>query len=415
MDDVCANLININNFNMVFNYKDKWDSVSFNRDDYYDIWALSLDDYIISCQHWNNWINVCEMMKNYVISKLENKNDNEFIPVYSAFNGLAIYKLEKFINCKYNVDFNNNLAYFSKEQISKIEKQFEKNIKYDLRVDCEHRSFHLEAIDKNNAKIMISPLELFDNTITYNTKYGLITLYRNEVYIGDKFKNNEYWDDDTLVKLKKYINKNKNILEIGGHCGTSSIIYASYLNDGYKVYVFEPQKKLYKLLLKNIKQNRLENKIIPFNKGIFCYNGYTFMNNIDLDGGGGNVIKRYTEEFDKPCNFGGICIGGNGEQIEVITIDELNIDNIGFIHCDAQGSENFIFSKAIKTITTNRPVIYYEDNQKYAFNLYNNVCINNPNYTNDSLFNITKYCIEILNYKNVIEKFNDSIDTLLFP
>jgi hypothetical protein len=37
-------------------------------------------------------------------------------------------------------------------------------------------------------------------------------------------------------------------------------------------------------------------KIIPYNLGIFCYNGIGKMNNIDLDGGGGIVQKRYNEE-----------------------------------------------------------------------------------------------------------------------
>ena len=35
---------------------------------------------------------------------------------------------------------------------------------------------------------------------TYNTEYGLITLYKNEVYIGDAFKKGTYWDINTLLK-----------------------------------------------------------------------------------------------------------------------------------------------------------------------------------------------------------------------
>lgn len=41
----------------------------------------------------------------------------------------------------------------------------------------------------------------------------------------------------------------------------------------------------------------------------------------------------------------------------------MNLDNIGFIHCDAQGAENFIFSKALDTINKYRPVILYENNE----------------------------------------------------
>lgn len=82
------------------------------------------------------------------------------------------------------------------------------------------------------------------NILTYKTKYGLISLYRNELYIKESFDHNQYWDETTLKLLKEYIDPNKNILDIGAHCGTSSIVYASYLNEGSFVYAFEPQKNV---------------------------------------------------------------------------------------------------------------------------------------------------------------------------
>ena len=250
---------------------------------------------------------------------------------------------------------------------------------------------------------------------TYHTKYGLITLYKNEVYIGNEFKNGTYWDEDTLLKLKQYIDPNRNILEIGGHCGTSTIIYSSFLNENKKIYVCEPQHNIYNLLVKNIYQNNLQNKIIPYNLGVFCYEGLRKMNNIDLDGGGGIVSKRYNEEKNLNRNFGGIGLGVNGEEINLTTIDSMNLDDIGYIHCDAQGSENFIFSKGIDTIKKFKPLIYYENNELYGRYLYDNVCNSYPQYRNESLFDIKKYCMEELNYLKCVDRFNGGIDTLLIP
>ncbi len=34
----------------------------------------------------------------------------------------------------------------------------------------------------------------------------------------------------------------------------------------------------------------------------------------------------------------------------IITLDDIVLDDIGLIHCDAQGAENFIFSKGIDKI-----------------------------------------------------------------
>jgi len=249
---------------------------------------------------------------------------------------------------------------------------------------------------------------------TFHTKYGNITLYNNESYIGNVFKNKGYWDIDTLLKLQKYIDPTKNILEIGGHCGTSSVVYSSFLKEG-KIFVYEPQKNMYKLLVKNINQNNLQDKIIPYNSGVFCYNGNGNMNDIDIDGGGGNVTKRYNEEKNLPCNFGGIGLGGDGELIKLVTIDSMNLDNIGYIHCDAQGAENFIFSGGLETIDKNRPVIYYEDNERCSPVLYNNVCKSYPQYRSNSKFDIKKYCIEELKYSEYILNFNGGHDTLLIP
>ena len=250
---------------------------------------------------------------------------------------------------------------------------------------------------------------------TYKTKYGLISLYKNEVYIGNSFKNGAYWDENTLLKLKNYIDPNRNILEIGGHCGTSTIVYSSFLNSNSKIYVYEPQKNMYNLLVHNIKQNNLENKIIPYNLGVFCYEGYANMNNIDIDGGGGIVSKRYNEESHLQCNFGGIGLGTDGEKVKIITVDNIELENIGYIHCDAQGAENFIFSRALETIKKHRPVILYENNELYDKVLYNNVCKSYPEYQVESKFDIKKYCMEELKYSKFIDCFDGGIDTLLIP
>ena len=149
--------------------------------------------------------------------------------------------------------------------------------------------------------------------------------------------------------------------------------------------------------------------------GVFCYNGLGKMNDIDLDGGNGIVKNRYKEEIDLTCNFGGICLGKKGETVLLTTIDSMELDNIGYIHCDAQGSENFIFSKGVETIKKHRPVILYENNAKHAKYLYNSVCNSYPDYKIESQFDVNKYCMEQLGYSTCIERFNGSIDTLLIP
>ena len=44
----------------------------------------------------------------------------------------------------------------------------------------------------------------------------------------------------------------------------------------------------------------------------------------------------------------------------------MKLDDIGYIHCDAQGAENFIFSNGLETLIKYKPVILYENNELYG-------------------------------------------------
>ena len=73
------------------------------------------------------------------------------------------------------------------------------------------------------------------------------------------------------------------------------------------------------------------------------------------------------------------------------------------------------YYKCIILIKKYRPVILYENKELYGIYLYDNVCKSYPNYTENSKFDIKKYCMEQLNYSYFIDKFNGGIDTLLIP
>jgi hypothetical protein len=141
------------------------------------------------------------------------------------------------------------------------------------------------------------------------------------------------------------------------------------------------------------------------------------MNALDLDGTNpGLVKKRYTDEINLPCNFGGICLGKDGENISLTTIDSMDFKNIGYIHCDAQGSEPYIFSSAVNLISKNRPVIYFENNKDANNYLYKNVVLSYPEYESNSKFDIIDFCINKLKYSKYIKDFNGSItNDLLIP
>ena len=169
----CVGRINVDTLRSALERSDEWDSISFDREaGYYDYWALSFDPHIYSFFHVENRNETLQSMVAGFAKKLNDakiksniKNDNnesnqknegkyqyDLIPVHSAFNGFAIYKTSMFLNCSYSSMIFIDL--FPKHLIRC-------KILNDFKNDCEHRKFHLEAIKKNGARIMVSPLSIF--------------------------------------------------------------------------------------------------------------------------------------------------------------------------------------------------------------------------------------------------------------
>lgn len=143
--------------------RDDWDALSFNHPDgYYDTWAFSKPPFVLSCHHFHDAMQGQRMI-NQLIQKTPK---NQLISCISAFNGFAIYRANKFIDCYYDgrLRFDyipKNLIELNFKYAGKM--HFNKNTQDDKhKEDCEHRHFHFQAVMKNNAKIRIAPVCLFE-------------------------------------------------------------------------------------------------------------------------------------------------------------------------------------------------------------------------------------------------------------
>lgn len=156
-DDVCEKLVNVNILKKHLENKDKWDGLTFNKNTYYDIWALSIHPYFINCHWFHNY----NKYSQYVTRLLSKCKPEEYISCLSSFNGFAIYKLSYFINSYYNDNTAENLTYIPKYFFHQNMKLMDYKIKHSIAVDCEHKIFHYHAIFKHNARLMITPNVLF--------------------------------------------------------------------------------------------------------------------------------------------------------------------------------------------------------------------------------------------------------------
>ena len=163
MDDVCAGPMDVSVLSR-FMGRDDWDMLSFNKPDYYDIWALSIVPCLFSCWHFEDPWTCVATMKRYITERLVRMADDELLDCASAFNGLGIYRLQKFVHCSYGWELQPNIKLTEKLFPNFIDancRALERRVDIRFNADCEHRWFHMSAILLNNARIRISKLCLF--------------------------------------------------------------------------------------------------------------------------------------------------------------------------------------------------------------------------------------------------------------
>jgi hypothetical protein len=155
-----------------------WDCISFNRDDFYDIWALLFDNYKQHCYGFNtrNTSKIIHIMQNDICKKLK-ECPTDSIEVISAFNGFSLYRTQKLKGCIYDGLYANaKLLTTDKDKKDTID-QFKKH-HLNLTINdnyvecCEHIYYHLSAL-KNGCKIKLSKFDLFQpytQKVTLNLK-----------------------------------------------------------------------------------------------------------------------------------------------------------------------------------------------------------------------------------------------------
>ena len=151
---------------------EEWDAVSFLREaGYYDCWALSFDPYVYSFFHFNpNWYEICDKMnaafKTYVetetSSAAHSGGGGGLLPVYSAFNGFALYKSAIYLSDDLRYSDEIDLALFPEDVLKKQMQLVGCEIDGRINDDCEHRYFHLASMQPpHNARIYIYSKFLF--------------------------------------------------------------------------------------------------------------------------------------------------------------------------------------------------------------------------------------------------------------
>jgi FkbM family methyltransferase len=203
----------------------------------------------------------------------------------------------------------------------------------------------LEIPLKKTIKIIHKNGDVFEIKRNYFPSY---------VEIFEKFKYDGYWYKDNLkLKMSEPLVlrenfedsynvpglKEKNILDIGGLNGESSIYFIKE-KKVKKVFVYEPIEKNYEYLLENLKNNSVNN-VFSYNIGVSNKNGNEIINSEYPPGSWG---------FGLPGNKYSVKI--NVESWDTI-LEKHKKDNIYLAKVDCEGGERYLVEankELIKTI-----------------------------------------------------------------
>ncbi len=163
------------------------------------------------------------------------------------------------------------------------------------------------------------------------------------------------YERDIVRLIEKYIDPEKDVIDVGANIGLHSVLFSQLINPGRKVLAIEPTPNALKYLQTNIKRNKCDEKLIVF-KGIAADSERQY------------ELKTIEgkEEYSSLGNMNHPNI--NGIEKKSIKVEGNTIDNLvdtyqlnpGFIKIDTEGAEFKVLSGAREILKENRPVILSE-------------------------------------------------------
>jgi FkbM family methyltransferase len=155
-----------------------------------------------------------------------------------------------------------------------------------------------------------------------------------------------FYEHDTLIKLREYIPKNAVILDIGANIGNHSVFWAA--EGAEKIHSFEPIKQTFGILCKNIEINGFNKIITPHNIGLGDKSsGGEIMRSLAVNIGGTQI--RSIEE-------------SNQYSLRIDRLDDmdLSLDKIDFIKIDVENFELKTLAGMKKTLEKYKPIVFIE-------------------------------------------------------
>lgn len=190
------------------------------------------------------------------------------------------------------------------------------------------------------------------------SRFGPMLLNRNDLYVSAGIRETGVWSGDELDLLGQLIQPGQTVLDVGANMGTHTLAFCNFVGPAGCVHAFEPQRIMFQAMVASVALNSWTN-------------AHTHMK---LVGAKKGAMRLPGIRYDEPSNFGMMTLAPDrdraetlsylddeaGEEVEMITLDSLNLAACHLIKIDVEGMEIDVLRGAAKTIKAHRPLIYME-------------------------------------------------------
>lgn len=174
--------------------------------------------------------------------------------------------------------------------------------------------------------------------------------YRNDdKFVGQRIALQKYEEYESML-IQRKVNKNSVAVDVGANIGYYTLLLAKVCK---KVYAFEPDKTCFEILLKNIKENKLEN-VVAVNMAV--------SDKVEAVGFIHNEENFGDHKIQTPQSSGQLPLTGEPNTISTDSLDNIlkNEKQIDLIKIDTQGWEPKVIMGAKKIIKKYKPILFLE-------------------------------------------------------
>lgn len=181
-------------------------------------------------------------------------------------------------------------------------------------------------------------------------RHGWMLYNVNDTNLGAIIDTYGEFSEGEVALFQHYVKTGAVVIECGANIGSLTLPLSKMVGVTGKVIAFEPQHTLFQTLCANMALNSVNN-VICRNQAVGDVNG--------------NLLVPPLDPFTRQ-SPGSICLEGftQGESVQQITIDSLELSECHFIKVDVEGMEEKTLRGARQTIDRCKPVLYVENDRE---------------------------------------------------